>query len=471
MLRIRLIALLVLVSGLGVGYFLYDSERGGFGSEFPFQLGLDLAGGTHLVYRADVSEIEPSEVKEAMESLRDVLERRVNLFGVAEPVVQVETTLGLISERKDNRLIIELPGVTNVDEATDMIGKTPTLEFRLENENEVVGGDVNQTIRDAIERQDETFSFDELFLSTGLTGRLLERATLGFDSVTSEAQVLLDFNKEGKELFAEITRENVGRTLAIYLDGAPISMPVIREEISGGQAQISGNFTPESAKQLVGRLNSGALPVPIELLGSQTVGATLGKESVERGLKAGVLGLIAVSFFMLLWYRLPGLVAICALGIYISLMLAIFKLIPVTLTAAGIAGFILSIGMAVDANVLIFERSKEELRNGKNVREAIFAGFSRAWVAIRDANVTSFITAVILFWFGTSLVEGFALVFGLGVLLSMLTAVSVTRTLLIAVSKEESGRVSSLLFNSGFFAKQPNEMSTPASSGQLHDVK
>jgi len=231
----------------------------------------------------------------------------------------------------------------------------------------------------------------------------------------------------------------------------PISQPVIQQEILGGRAEITGAFNPQEAKILVGRLNSGALPIPIELLSSQTIGASLGTQAKERGVKAGILGLFVVALFMIFWYRLPGLIAVVALSIYISFMLALFKVIPVTLTAAGVAGFILSIGMAVDANVLIFERLKEELRSGKALRESIEKGFSRAWLAIRDSNFSSILTAVILFWFGTSLIEGFALVFGLGVIISMITAISVTRTLLLAVSNEEvpQGTIK-FLFGTGF---------------------
>ena len=459
MLKIRLIALLVLLAGLGIGYFNFASEmqRDGVFSRFPFKLGLDLAGGTHLVYRADVSQIEQGAVGDSMEALRDVIERRVNLFGVAEPIVQVEETLGIITESKENRLIVELPGVTDIDRATAMIGQTPLLEFKLERPDSPEKETLRQAIEEALEAQQrgEEFplsllpSIDELYIPTELTGRFLGKATLAFDQISGEPQVLLDFNREGDEIFARLTRENVGKVLAIYLDGAPVSLPVIREEISGGRAEITGRFTPQEAKTLVGRLNSGALAVPIELLSSQTIGASLGEEAKTFGVRAGIIGLLAAALFMILWYRLPGIVAVLALGIYVALMLALFKLIPVTLTAAGIAGFILSIGMAVDANVLIFERIKEELRAGRTLREAVEEGFTRAWLAIRDSNISSIITAVILFWFGTSLIEGFALVFGIGVIISMFTAITVTRTLLLAISSERARGLIRFLFGSG----------------------
>jgi len=444
MLKIRLIAIFVLFAGFGTAYFNYASEvqTEGVLSKFPFKLGLDLAGGTHLTYRADVSKINPTEVDEAMEALRDVIERRVNLFGVSEPVVQVERTSGIISAEKEHRLIVELPGVTDIDEAVALIDRTPLLEFRL----------INPDFELPVDTTDTEIP-DNAFIDTGLTGRLVKHARLEFgtsnSAIPNEPVVALTFNSEGADLFEEITGENVGEVLVIFLDGSLRSAPVIREKISGGTAVISGNFTPDEAKILVRDLNLGALPVPIELLGSQTIGASLGEESRSKGVVAGMLGLSAVALFMLLWYRVLGFVAVLSLLIYGAVMLALFKLIPVTLTAAGIAGFILSIGMAVDANVLIFERLKEELKEGSNVKDAIHDGFARAWSAIRDANTTSIITAVILFWFGTSLVKGFALVFGIGVLVSMLTAISVTRTLLLALSSEKVDGAAKFLFGSG----------------------
>lgn len=478
MLKIRISAITLLIFGLFVGFFVYNSQANPE-SRFPFKLGLDLSGGTHLVYRADTSLIEQNEIKNSMEALRDVIDRRVNLFGVAEPLVQVETTMGIFSESKENRLIVELPGITDVDRAIEMIGKTPFLEFKLERpdgpekdaiqarfDNEYLAqrdqsGQAQENLIITLEdgttlntQQLPPSAHQALYMETELTGRYLKKATLVFDSLTGQAQILLSFNSEGSKLFADITRENVGKVLAIYLDGAPISTPTIQQEIIGGEAEITGNFTPIEARELVGRLNSGALPVPIELLSSQTIGASLGEDAKASGVKAGIIGLIFVAVFLALWYRLLGIVAIVSLSIYIVSMLALFKLIPVTLTAAGIAGFILSIGMAVDANVLIFERIKEELKKGEDLRDAIEQGFKRAWLAIRDSNISSIITAVILFWFGTSLIQGFALVFGIGVLVSMLTAISVTRTFLLAISNlsgQEEGphSISRALFGSG----------------------
>jgi protein-export membrane protein SecD len=301
-----------------------------------------------------------------------------------------------------------------------------------------------------------TFGATELYSDTGLTGRYLKRADLVFgqngQGLSNEPIVSIEFNAEGAQLFEDITSAHVGEQLAIFLDGAVLSSPRINEAIPGGKAIISGNFTPDEARELVRNLNFGALPVPISLVSTQTIGATLGSDILEKGVRAGVIGLSIVVFFMVIWYRLPGVVAGLGLLFYAALILALFKAIPVTLTAAGLAGFILSIGMAVDANVLVFERMKEEYRSGKGSREASRIGFQRAWSAIRDSNVTSIFSAIILFWFGTSIVKGFALVFGLGVIASMISAISVTRTLLIALpeAKQSQGTFLAKLYGTGF---------------------
>ena len=453
--KTRLIAIIFLIAGAGIGYFNYSSEISPE-SKFQFKLGLDLSGGTHLVYTADTSELNQTEITDSMDALRDVIERRVNMFGVSEPIVQVEES-GFLSDKKEQRLIVELPGITDTDAAIEMIGQTPLLEFKLERSEKETAPiieayqEAQKALQEGKEIPNNPLLSQDIYASTQLTGRYLERAQLEFDQTTGEPIVSLVFNKEGSDLFAQITKENVGKVLAIYLDGAPITTPVIREEITGGRAQISGSMSPKEAKVLVGRLNSGALPVPIHLLSTQTIGPSLGAEALNAGVRAGIVGLIAVAIFLLFWYRLPGLLAIVALAIYIMIMLAIFKIIPVTLTAAGIAGFILSIGMAVDANILIFERMKEELlrSNEESLPEAIKEGFDRAWLSIRDGNISSIITAIILFWFGTSLVEGFALTFGIGVLISMVSAISITRTLLFAVAKQESGKFARFLFGTG----------------------
>lgn len=465
MVKTRIFALVILLVGFAVSYFIYASEpklTAGVNtwgsttlSKFKFKLGLDLSGGTHLIYRADISKVSDVDVNDSMDALRDVIERRVNLFGVSEPLVQLESG-GFVGS--DRRLIVELPGITDVNQAVTMIGQTPLLEFKTERP----AGEEKDAIVKAItdyqkaKGAGEEPAFNPLlvedpnYISTSLTGRYLEKATLEFDQNTGEPKVGLQFNKEGTDLFAKITKENVDKTVAIYLDNAPISSPVVREEILNGQAQISGGFTPVEAKTLVGRLNSGALPVPIELISTQSIGAPLGEKALGSGVRAGIIGLLAVALFLVLWYRLPGLVAVVALAVYVVIILAIFKLVPVTLTAAAIAGFILSVGMAVDANILIAERTKEELRNGRGVDDSLREGFSRAWPSIRDSNISSIITGVILFWFGTSLVKGFALTFLLGVFISMFSAITVTRTFLFALGVTAKSPLISFLFSSGF---------------------
>ena len=254
---------------------------------------------------------------------------------------------------------------------------------------------------------------------------------------------------EGSALFEKITRENVGKSVAIFLDGSPISIPTVNEAITGGRAQISGNFKPQEAKTLVGRLNSGALPVAIELISTQTIGPSLGSQATAAGVKAALIGFIAIALFLIIWYRLPGLIAAIALSMYAVIMLALFKLVPVTLTAAGIAGFIISIGIAVDANVLIFERIKEELRAGGGVADSMHNGFKRAWLSVRDSNISSIITAIILYWFGTTLIKGFALVFLIGVLISMISAISITRLFLYTLNIKKTNGFTNFLFGSG----------------------
>lgn len=440
--KMRIIAFLLFILGTAFGFLVYSSETGGLGKNFPFKLGLDLKGGSHLVYKADVSKVASGEVSSAMASLRDVIERRVNLFGVSEPIVQVEES-SIVSGRREERLIVELPGVTDVNEAVRIIGRTPSLEFKLVKKD----ADLEALASTSLE------AFFQSFEETGLTGKFLERAAVEFDQTSGAPAVSVQFNPEGKALFGKITEQNVGRNLAIFLDGRIISAPVIREQIPDGKAQISGGFTPDEAKQLVRDLNYGALPLPVELLSTQTIGASLGDEAIASSIKAGIWGFVFVAIFLIFWYRLPGILAIIALSMYVSLNLVIFKLVGVTLTAAGLAGFILSIGMAVDANILIFERMKEELNKGRILSDAIKEGFKRAWLSIRDSNLSSIITAIILFWLGgTAIIKGFALVFAIGVITSMFTAIIVTRTFLIALSfaKRKDTGITRFLFGNGF---------------------
>ncbi|MEK7461929.1 MAG: protein translocase subunit SecD [Patescibacteria group bacterium] len=424
--------LLIIIFAL-LGYFLIREQKPE--AKFPFRFGLDLVGGTELIYRADTSGVE--DVSGAMDSLKDVIERRVNIFGVSEPLIQTESA-GLVSGNEQERLIVELPGVTQIDQAVKLIGETPVLEFRLARAD-------SQKMLEA----DPNAPLDKIFEPTGLTGRYLSKARVEFNSNTGAAFVGLEFNDEGSKLFAQITREHKKEVLAIILDGNVISAPMIQDEIADGKAQITGTFTPEEARTLVRNLNYGALPVPIELISSQTVGASLGEIVLTAGIYAGLVGLITLSIFLILWYRLPGVVSVLALCFYIVLSLVIFKLIPVALTAAGIAGFILSIGMAVDANVLIFERAKEELNKGKDINESLHEGFRRAWLSIRDSNISSIITAIVLFWLGTSAVKGFALTLGLGVVISMFTAITVSRTFLFAIVPKTDSKVKRFLFSNG----------------------
>src|SRR3989344_824362 len=592
-----------------------------------FNLGLDLQGGAHLIYKANTEQIPSDQQADAVEGVRDVIERRVRGgLGVSEPLVQ--TNQG----GSEHRIIVELPGVTDVKQAISMIGETPVLEFKEENNtpardltkeekkqledfnkaadkkarealaetkkgkdfSELVnkysddesaikekGGNIgfvtadnapelykwatgkkvnevsrvtvknsegnnilkklserdgekkvtashlllcfegatgcddpkykkeeakakideiksqatiqnfrdlvkqyttepggadrngelgtfskgqmvpefekvafempNNSISEVVETQfgyhliykygEETPKEYELarilartkteadilppadqWKNTGLSGKQLQRAEVVEDQQTSQIQVSLNFNDEGSKLFGEITGRNVGKQVAIFLDGEPLSTPVVNEAITSGSAVISGGFTFQEAKLLAQRLNSGALPVSVELISQQTVDATLGNDSLQKSFKAGMIGLIAVMLFMIFYYRLPGLISVASLIVYASITLALSKLLGVTLTLSAIAGFILSIGMAVDANVLVFERLKEELRLGKSLKVAIEEAFVRAWSSIRDGNITTLISCVFLIWFGTGFIQGFAGTLGLGILVSMLTA-------------------------------------------------
>ncbi len=600
-----------------------------------FNLGLDLQGGAHLVYKADTTQVQGGDVDSAVEGVRDVIERRVRGgLGVSEPLVQTNEV------GDEQRIIIELPGITDVKQAIAMIGETPVLEFKEVNDTpardltkeekkqmddfnkaaekkarealvaarkgtdfaELVnkysddpaevkqkGGNVgfvtsdispelykwatgkkiNEVSRDLVkdndglnilkkisERDGEkkvtashlllcyngatgctdpkytkeeakakieeikkqatiqnfrdlvkqyttepggadrngelgTFSkgqmvpaFEDVAFSmpnnsisdpvetefgyhliykygeeipkeyelarvfvntktatdilppadqwkkTGLSGKQLKRAEVVEDQQTSQIQVSLNFNDEGTKLFGEITERNIGKQVAIFLDGEPLSTPVVNEAITSGSAVISGGFTFQEAKLLAQRLNSGALPVPVELISQQSVDASLGSDSLQKSFKAGIAGLIAVMLFMILYYRLPGIISVATLVIYAALTLALSKILGVTLTLSGIAGFILSIGMAVDANVLVFERLKEELRTGKSLKVAGEEAFVRAWSSIRDGNITTLISCVLLVWFGSGFIQGFAVTLGLGILVSMLTAFVFSRTII-----------------------------------------
>ncbi len=445
--NIRIKAIIVLLFAVSISYFVFYTEKHDI-ERFAFRLGLDLSGGSSLTYRANVSAITEDPAS-AVESLRDVIERRVNLFGVSEPTIQTEEARIGTGGEKDYRLVVELPGVTDIDKAITMIGQTPLLEFKTESDN------ANQMISELTVGEDGTvdmgaISVDDMYQSTDLTGRYLKRASLQFDPVTRQPSIGLLFDEEGSKLFEQLTEQSINKTLAIYLDGALLSAPSVSEKITGGEAVITGTFTPEEAKTMVGRLNSGALPVPIELLASETIGASLGDDAVRAGIMAGLYGFIFISIFLVLYYRLPGFIAVIALALYAIVTLALFKLIPVTLTAAGIAGFVISVGIAVDANILIFERMKEELQKGRGPYDALRIGFDRAWLSIRDGNISSIISAVVLFWFGTSMIKGFALTLGIGVLVSMITAISFTRIILFAITPARISKITRALYMSGF---------------------
>lgn len=416
--------------------------------ERSYSLGLDLQGGIRLVYQADLSEIELQEDQDdAVAALRDVVERRVNFLGVREPLVQVEQGGG-----QDVRLIVELAGISDPDQAIEEIGKTPYLEFQQLRDEEDYVARISAVAPNMPEEEKRalcvspyavqylnvlrqfgaTVGENPCFESTNLTGRYLKAARVVSDPTTGQLQIALQFNEEGAALFEQLTAQHIGEPIAISLDGSIISAPTVNNAISGGQAVITGAFSLDEARGLANNLNAGALPVPISIISQQQIGPTLGAESVNASLYAGALGVLAVLIFMIVLYRFSGLLAVLSLGVYLAFLLALIQLIPVTLTLAGIAGLILSIGMAVDANVLVFERLREELQAGReNMTRAVENAFSRTWPAVRDGNISTLLTAGILFYFSTSFVQGFALTLGLGVLMSMFSAMVVTRYLML----------------------------------------
>jgi preprotein translocase subunit SecD len=415
--------------------------------EKAYILGLDLQGGVSLVYQADLSAI--TDKSTAMSGLRDVIERRVNMFGVSESVVEIQGT---------DRLRVELPGVTNVQQAIQMIGETPYLEFdeqRTPEETKVITDKIKE-VQDVIAAKGDYTKIKDWqvalenpnFKATALTGKYLTKAIVQFDQTTLKPQIQLVFNAEGAKLFSDITARNIKKPIAILLDGAAIVdtnadgkidnqdsyAPIVQDKIPDGKAVITGDLSTQTANSLASRLNSGALPVKIgSPISQETVGPTLGSVSLQKSLWAAIYGLIAVVIFMVAFYRLPGLLASLALVIYVALVLSIFKLIPVTLTLSGIGGFILSIGMAVDANILIFARMKEEIKLGKGLDQAIEEGFKRAWPSIRDSNVNSLIVCAILFIVATSFIKGFALTLAIGIVMSLFSAIFITRIFLMVL--------------------------------------
>jgi len=399
---------LIVLAAVAAGFFIYPA---GFGANNrPWRLGLDLVGGSHLVYSVDVSKVASGDRDSVLNGLRSVIEKRVNLFGVSEPQVFVARS------GDQPQLVVELAGVKNITDAIKQIGETPILDFRT------------------VEQNGSSTTFNP----TNLTGRYVTGAQLTFNQTTQAPEVAIAFNDEGAGIFERMTGENVGKPIAIFLDGEPIEVPTVQQKISGGKAVITGKFTVDSAKQLVERFNAGALPAPITLIDQLTVSPSLGTNTLQKAMVAGAIGTLLVLIFMLGYYGRLGIFAGLALIIYILLTLGVFKAVPVTLTLAGLAGFIITIGMAVDANILIFERIKEEMKKGLSKTAALEEGFRRAWPSIRDSNTSTILTAIILYFFTSSFVKGFALTLLIGVFVSLFSAITTTRLFLYVFSKESN---------------------------------
>lgn len=400
----KLFLFLIILLAVVAGFFVFPK---GLGNKIlPWRLGLDLVGGSYLVYEVDMSGIAGDDRSSVLSGLRDVMERRVNVFGVSEPRVTTAR------RGESYQLIVELAGISNTEEAIKQIGRTALLDFR---EVKQVGEGEGATLE---------------FTKTQLTGRYLQKAQVGSNQNTNQPLILISFNSEGAGLFERLTEKNVGKPLAVFLDNELISMPTVQEPIAGGTAQITGNFTYQEVKKIVSLFNAGALPAPIGLISQQTIGASLGLDSLNKALVAGAAGALAIILFMIIYYRRLGLVAALALVFYIIFTAAVFKLFGITMTLAGIAGFILSIGMAVDANILVFARTKEETAKGVSNASALEEGFRRAWPSIRDSNITTMLTSVVLYYLTSSFVRGFALTLLVGVLVSMFSAITVSRVIL-----------------------------------------
>jgi len=389
------------------------------GNKIKAILGLDLQGGTELIYQADLSN-STNKIKD-LENLKSVFLKRVDELGVAEPTMQTSGS---------DRIIIELPGIKDINAAVKKIGQTYELNFMTETTD-----GTGNTLTDYY----EDYTYPGTWVASDLTGKNLKTAEATFEStqsnIQSEPVVSITFDNTGKEKFAALTKANLNKRIAIVLDNKIVSAPNVQTEISDGKAIITGSKDIKEAQNLAKRLNEGILPVPAKLVAQQNIGASLGQDSLKRSMIAGLVGFLALIIFMLAYYRFAGLLAVLALVVYSLISIAIFKLIPVTLSLAGIAGFILSIGMALDANILIFERMREEMRAGKETVIAIKDGFGRAWPSIRDSNFSSIITCFILYIFGTGPVRGFALTLVIGVLVSMFTAITVTRTFILLIAQ------------------------------------
>lgn len=389
-------------------------------NDLDLKQGLDIQGGMQVTLGADMTGIPTTDRQSALDSAKDVITRRVDLYGVNEPVIQT------VQSGNDYRITVELAGVNDASQALQLIGTTAQLDFRL----------LQASPSAKTATPSAAMTLDQ-FKMTGLTGKYLRRSSVTFDQQTGEPEVAMEFNDEGTKMFADITRKNVGQFLAVFLDGFPIVMPQINNEIPNGTAVIKGSFTLERAKQLSIQLNAGALPVPITVLQQSTVGASLGQSSVNESLRAGLIGLALIIIFMISYYGFKGMLASISLIIYAILTVAVYKLFGVTLTLPGVAGLLLTIGMAVDANILIFERMKEEIRSGRIFNQALEIGFQRAWNSIKDANVTTILISLVLinpadfqFLNTSGLVRGFGLTLLIGILISLFTSMVVTKTLM-----------------------------------------
>lgn len=420
----------------------------------PLQLGLDLRGGSQLTIQLQTTPEVPEITPEKLEGVRTVIDNRVNGLGVSEAVVQ---SVG------NDRILVQLPGVNDPQEAERVLGGTAQLDFRTETDSPEIQAQYQirqqelgelvfqaqllqgkeltaQEAKIDAKRAEIAQLSEQLYTKSELNGEKLKTAGYQPSQQGKDWEVILEFNDEGGKLFAELTKSiaGTGRTLGIFLDNQLISAPGVSAEyastgIMGGRATISGGggYTLEQARELALQLEGGALPLPVKIVENRTVGATLGQDSIRRSIIAGISGLVLVLIFMAIYYRLPGMIADLSLIIYAILNLACFSIAGVTLTLPGIAGFLLSIGMAVDANVLIFERTREELRDGKTLYRSVESGFYRAFSSILDGNVTTLIACIALFWLGSGLVKGFALTLGIGVVVSMFTALTCTRTFML----------------------------------------
>lgn len=382
---------------------------------YPLRLGLDLAGGSHLVFEAQSQNIALEERGRLTESLTENIRRRIDIYGVSESLVQPAWENELL------RIIVELPGVEDTDEAIALVGQTAQLDFR---------------------RQIDEASASAGFITTDLTGADLKSSGVDFNPNTNQPVVTLEFTDQGREKFAQITETVQGQILAIFLDEVPLSFPVVEEPITQGQALISGQFSLDEAKKLSAQLNAGALPVSLELISQKTIEATLGDQSIRKSIMAGLVGLTAVMIFILAFYGSLGLFACFSLFFYALISFFLYRIIPITLTLPGIAGFVLSVGMAVDSNIVIFERLRAELRTGKSYQVAREVAFGKAWDSIKDANICTLIAGFVLFnpfdWSFLPLagmVRGFALTLSLGVVVSLFTGIIVTRNLMRVFGK------------------------------------